>query len=133
MTDTPKLKGSGGPGRGQGRKPGSFRLKNRLARAERFYELKWKFAMEGVPKPVEAAENAMYDEDHPEGDISGDDEKGRYRDALKKLRLRGRSESLYLNELDSDLATEQDPERREQLIKQLDQLGLSRRRRPRKR
>ena len=132
MTETPKPKGRGGPGRGQGRKPGSFRLKNRLALTERFYELKWKFTTEGVSNPVEAAENAMYDEDHPDGELEAGD-RSRYRETLKKLRLRGRSESIYLDELAGALADERDPDRRNQIIKILDDLGLSWSARQRKR
>jgi hypothetical protein len=124
VTDTPKLKERGGPGRGQGRKPGSFRTENRRALSGRFIEFKLKFAREFVSNPVEAAENAMYDEDHPEGEREPGD-RDRYRETLKRLRLRGRSEDMFLCELNNELATEQDPERRKQLIKQLDDLGLS--------
>ena len=51
-----KLKGRGGRDRGQGRRPpGSFRPEDRIALFGCFIELKWKFAMEGAPNPVEAA------------------------------------------------------------------------------
>jgi hypothetical protein len=75
---------------------------HRIELNERFIAYRYKFNLEGVPNPVEAADDAMYAEDYPHGEPKPG-HKDRYRDTLRKLRVRGRVEDILLTEGDPEI------------------------------
>lgn len=66
---------------------------DRIALAERYATLKFKFLKAGNPKPGAAAEKALHEAHHRKRSL----------DSLHKLRVRGRCESILLAEAEVDL------------------------------
>jgi len=86
------MKLKGGPGRGQGRKPGSIRPEARIALAKSFYLRVDELIKQGSLKPKETAAIEAYERDHPDGKR----DMQKYLDTHRQLRRRALSEEQAL-------------------------------------
>jgi hypothetical protein len=97
----------GGKRPGAGRPRDSVKPWNRISTAERFYMRLWGITKRGDRRPpfslasVYRTECELYKEDHPDDPhIRNKKRFDKYRETLKKLRLRGRNEAEALAEED---------------------------------
>ena len=107
------MKLSGGKRPGAGRPRDSFKPGDRISTAERFYSRLWEITKREGRRSVYRTECELYKEDHPDDPhIRNKERFAKYRDTLKKQRLRGRSEDQAMSDMLAERHNEQQARRR---------------------